>query len=231
MAISRLNLFRIDARRFDTGAKRQDSLPTRDDDDVSRHRRSARPRAARRANAALMLPLLALLGCEGVIQDPAIRGSLDDGGSPYIPPSDSRVPPSDSGAPVPSATPLAASQACTSPSVESTPLRRLTRTEYRFAVQDLLGQAPRNVSSMVDDPRSDEQREGLTRGYFVGTHVSLTLATQYLDNASDAASQAAARIASECAPMNMECISTLVRRLGRRAFRRPLSTQQVDALT
>jgi hypothetical protein len=178
---------------------------------------------------ALALTALALTGCVGRLEGTATPGTP---GAPSDPPPTPTEPGGHDAPPTRDlgAQPLSVAEACAAPSLGSTELRRLTRTEYGYAISDLLGVSSSLAATMVDDERSDGQREGLTRGFFVGPEVSLTLATQYLDVATDAATEAAPRLAAECARADASCAAELATRLGRRALRRPLEAAERDEL-
>jgi hypothetical protein len=108
------------------------------------------------------------------------------------------------------------------------PLIRLTRTEYDNTVRDLLG----DDSNLASSFSADEQL-----GFFASNAVApigtLTF-EQYRDAAEQLAENARSRIdeLSSCDPVaegDATCLTELVTQFGRRAYRRPLSEQEVEA--
>lgn len=115
---------------------------------------------------------------------------------------------------------------CETPTTATSPLRHLTRTEYDFIVEDLLGVTNRPASAMAPDD--------VTSGYEVGNLVSPLLAEQYLDTAEDVASQVDLGVLTPCSPDSPSAEEACARRMlapvARRAFRRDLESDELDRL-
>jgi hypothetical protein len=110
-----------------------------------------------------------------------------------------------------------------------TPLRRLTRVQYNNSLHDLLGVSGDFAQGF--DP--DEVPAGFA------SNLTATASAAQLDQYQQAAEQAAARAIAggglarlvPCAPPNgtaAACVDQFVSTFGRRAFRRPLATDEVD---
>ena len=149
------------------------------------------------------LPLAALAGCQG---------SLDD--APRGPRGTARTP----------------EPTCTVPTAGASPLRRLTRTEYDYAIEDLLGDTSRPARAFAPDD--------LTTGFEVGGTVAPLLAEQYLDTAESLAAGVDLASFVDCDPATRgggalgedACASAMLERFGRLAFRRAISTAELDSL-
>jgi hypothetical protein len=99
-------------------------------------------------------------------------------------------------------------------SAEFAPLARLTRREYARTIHDLLG---------IDLPVTDLQPDGIVGLFFanVATSVSEAQVDEY---------RLAAEHVAEAAPEGGEvCARSFIESFGRRAFRRPLGSDEVDA--
>lgn len=111
---------------------------------------------------------------------------------------------------------------------ESTPvaLRFLTVEEYRNTIRDLLGEGLDEVVVLAPDE---------VVGGFAANSTQAPSPTQierFVDVASDLAVFAAGERLDrfvDCAPADAGCAESFVIALGRRAFRRPLTTEEVDA--
>jgi hypothetical protein len=118
---------------------------------------------------------------------------------------------------------------CVTPAVGPSPLRRLTHTEYDNSVADLLGDTTHPASQFAPDTQV-----GLFDNTAQAQTVPSLLADQYL--------QAAATLAENvsnvstllgCDPAGASgtsCVQNFVQRFGRRAYRRPLTSDEVTAL-
>jgi hypothetical protein len=151
------------------------------------------------------------LGCAGAIGD-----SSEDGG-----PSRPRPP-----------------QRCAADSAEAqaigpAPLRRLTHYEYNNTVRDLLG----DTTQPADD-FAPQNREGVLDNDVGNLSVSPALFEQYYRAADAIAGRAVAgdglaRVAG-CDPagaMEMTCVRQFIESFGARAYRRPLSADELTSLT
>jgi hypothetical protein len=111
------------------------------------------------------------------------------------------------------------------------PLRRLTIHEYNNTVRDLLG----IDSAPGRDFASDRESGGFATG---GPVTTSTDAARLLESAENMASAAAARLDSllpcpgigEDAAAQAACARGFIEKFGRRAFRRPLTTDEVADL-
>lgn len=106
------------------------------------------------------------------------------------------------------------------------PMRRLTRTEYNHTVRDLLGDDTEPASSIVVEEESlgfDNQAATLT--------VSPLLAEQYMDVAEGVSERATTDLPGllGCDAGESSCTSAFIRDFGKRAYRRPLDDDEIDA--
>ncbi|HKP56842.1 MAG TPA: DUF1592 domain-containing protein [Polyangiales bacterium] len=122
-------------------------------------------------------------------------------------------------------------QDCTKPTVGESPLRRLTSEEYDNSVRDLLGDATAPGREFAPDT---------TVGLFDNTAATQTvpvlLAEQYLDAATTLAEgvKDVKALVGGCDPAGSSgatCVKTFIGKFGRRAYRRPLTTDEVTKLT
>src|SRR5262249_16299847 len=110
-------------------------------------------------------------------------------------------------------------------------LRRLQASQYRHAVEALLGpEAPATVS-----PPEDAGVGGFKAIGNAQLSVSPAMALSYEDSASAVAEAALATAEQRawlvgCEPSD-DCLRSFVARFGRRAFRRALSAEEIDAWT
>lgn len=109
------------------------------------------------------------------------------------------------------------------------PLRRLTRAEYDNTVRDLLGDTSRPAQKFEPDTLAD----GFTNNADT-QNVGTNLAQQYLTAAEDLSVNATKNLTQlmGCDPAadGEACVRLFVGRFGQRAWRRPLSTQEIDRL-
>lgn len=157
-----------------------------------------------RSLTASMLLWVALTGCEGVTPPTPVDAAAPDDVpvAPYVP--------------------------------QTAALRRLTQSQYANTVHDLFGDA-------VVVPRAlepDTSREGSRAVGASEASLSPRGAEQYQDAAyaiaeqvlRDAARRAANVSCTPTGPDDAACAATAVRALGRRAWRRPLTDDEVNAL-
>lgn len=163
--------------------------------------------------------IAALAACTGSI------ARTDEATAPQ-PAPDSPEAPAPNGADTASGMPGgAAAPAAVSP----VPLRRLTRAEYAATVRDLLGLDPPENIQFVPEERVrwfENDAEALT--------LSPVLAEQYLNAAESLSTRAVAQLERyvPCAPRADDgCATTLIRELGQRAYRRPLTDDEAAGLT
>ncbi|MCB9610891.1 MAG: DUF1592 domain-containing protein [Sandaracinus sp.] len=123
--------------------------------------------------------------------------------------------------PAPAPTPLVCDDGALRPG--RAPLRRLTRDEYDATIRDLLGDTTSPGARLVDDERGVLLVDGRA--------MSPLLAEQYLTAAEDVAARATEDLEAlyGCAP-SAECLASFVTRFGRRAWRRPLTTEEHEEL-
>src|ERR1700722_1902210 len=119
--------------------------------------------------------------------------------------------------------------ACTTLSPGATPLRRLTQGEYNNTVRDLLGDTSSPASALPPDQR---------RGDFSNTAVALTvspLLAQSYETAAEALATTALGHLSTIVACDTTttgedaCATQFVTTFGKRAFRRPLTTDEQSA--
>jgi hypothetical protein len=122
---------------------------------------------------------------------------------------------------------------CDTPSPPSTPLRHLGRVEIDYSLQDLL--------HVDTTPALTFAADDSTIGFEVGSTVSDRLARQYLDAGESLAAAAVTDLAAldpileRCTASGDPtgtaadtCARDFIRAFGRRAFRRPLETAELD---
>lgn len=122
----------------------------------------------------------------------------------------------------------------------ATPMRRLSRVEYDYVIEDLLGLTASHAAAF---PADDS-----TIGFEVGVTVSDRLARDYLGAGETIAREV---VGTEEAPLDLAdidpslecaadlpegttadaCAADFIRSFGRRAFRRPVTDDEVTALT
>lgn len=117
---------------------------------------------------------------------------------------------------------------CGSPQSAPSPIGRLTRIEYDHAIEDLLGDTTRPARAFAPDD--------VTTGFEVGGAVSPLLVEQYLETATSIATRATEDLASltgcpsDGTVGDEACARTFVERMGRRAYRRPLTSEESASL-
>ncbi|MET0389272.1 MAG: DUF1592 domain-containing protein [Polyangiales bacterium] len=113
---------------------------------------------------------------------------------------------------------------CSSRTIGTTPLRRITHAEYDNAVADLLGDTTHPARSFPVDTQV-----GLFDNTAAIQTVPTLLAEQYVDTAVRLAENVPS--ISDLAGCNVnaggECAEDFIARFGRRAFRRPLTDQEL----
>jgi hypothetical protein len=115
-----------------------------------------------------------------------------------------------------------------------TGMHRLSRLEYDATVRDLLGDTTRpgfaKLPEDVRDPFDNDYKTQLVSGVLVST--AETLATEISARAlADAARRDTLVGCKPTGPGDKVCMDAFVRRFGRRAFRRPLTAEEVTAYT
>ena len=127
-----------------------------------------------------------------------------------------------------------ASAACAKPAPGAAPLRRLSNAEYRNTLQDLLVDVP-GVGPAVASASQHFVEEAESLGFrnnveFLG--VSSLIAQGYMDSAETLAKLVADTPAMVgCASGDSACAQRFVESFGKRAFRRPLSPDEVTRYT
>jgi hypothetical protein len=115
---------------------------------------------------------------------------------------------------------------CGEPVAAPSSLSRLTRVEYDYAIEDLLGDSTR--------PARDFAPDDVTTGFEVGGAVSPLLAEQYLGAATAIATRATEDLPAltGCAATvtGEACARTFIERTGRLAYRRPLTAEESASL-
>ncbi len=125
---------------------------------------------------------------------------------------------------------------CTgSPSVAASPMRRLSNTEYRFTVGDLLGM-PELAAQLTANFAEDTESLGY-RNSAEFLNISSDTARQYSDAADALSVEAVTSRFNELVRCNSgeaerDCARRFITTFGERAYRRPLTTAEVnDVLT
>src|SRR5580693_1677713 len=116
--------------------------------------------------------------------------------------------------------------ACTTLSPGATPLRRLTQPEYNNTVRDLLGDSSSPASAFPPD-----QRQGDFSNTAVALTVSPLLAQSYQTAAETLATTAMGHlstiVACDTTAMGEDaCATQFITTFGKRAFRRPLTSDE-----
>lgn len=172
-----------------------------------------------------MAGALSLSGCLGAIApDTAVAPERPAG-----PPAAGGAPDTSRG-PAPGAAPASGGPvAAVAPAPGRSPLRRLTRLEYDNTVHALLGDDTHPAQGF----EPDTVLQGFTNNADA-QNVGTKLAEEYL-HAAEALSAAATRDLNRllgCDPTGAEdrCLRSFITTFGRRAWRRPLASGEVDAL-
>ncbi len=148
---------------------------------------------------------LALVGCTGSI-----------GG----PPSSSLRAPSG-----PTSTAAAPDMSCEEGPAAQTPMRRLTHREYDNAIAELLGDTTHPAQAFVPDAEI-----GHFDNHVEAQAVTPLLAEQYVDSAVRLAESADLPSLLGCSSSDEACLLGFVQRFGRRAYRRPVTTDETADL-
>jgi hypothetical protein len=174
--------------------------------------------------------LIAALGCQGQIESTGAFPPGAHGDSPNAPRAAGEPPPAsdDPSDPAQPATGDApAVDTCAGVvDVAATPLRRLTRTEYERMVADVFGIDDAVANGFAPDERID--------GVFasnISSPVALVQVRQFLDAAESISSKVQLDKLNACdrAKSGDEtCAYQFIDRIGRRAYRRPLATDERD---
>ena len=164
--------------------------------------------------------------------DPESPGTALPVGATGVSPNNTAVPgaPGSNGATAPGA-PGKTSAGGSAPgtcAVGSAPMRRLTHAEYNNAVRDLLGDVSAPASNFVLD-----NQVGIFNNSSSAQTVPSVLSDQYIDTALDLAESVTdVKKLVGCDPKGTTasagatCVRNFVSAFGRRAYRRPLSTQE-----
>ncbi len=129
---------------------------------------------------------------------------------------------------------LLASAACAKPAPGTAPLRRLSNAEYRNTVQDLLADVG-GIGPAVATASKDFVEEAESLGFrnnadFLG--VSSLIAQGYMDSAESLAPLVASTDKLiGCTSADAACAKQFVEAFGKRAFRRPLTPDEVARYT
>jgi hypothetical protein len=160
------------------------------------------------------------VGCQGKLIGDAPAGVIDTGGATT---PDGQTPEQ-----------VLASAACAKPAPGAAPLRRLSNAEYRNTVQDLLvdvsGIGPALAVASKDFVQEAESLGFRNNVDFLG--VSSLIAQGYMDSAESLAKLAAGTPkVLGCTTADAACARQFVEAFGKRAFRRPLSPDEVARYT
>lgn len=170
----------------------------------------------------LLATSVTLLGCTGVVES----GGPDDGASGGAEPTAPVDGPTVGGTPPEQ---ILDSPACQTPSPGDAPLRRLSNAEYRNTVIDLLGHEDL-VETLAASFVSETESLGF-RNNAAFLSVSTLVAQQYMDAAERIAEAVAADgSVLPCEPEagdEAECARQLITDFGKRAYRRPLTSEEI----
>jgi len=158
--------------------------------------------------------------------------------APGMPPTGGTTTPPPAGTPgtpgMPGSPPAAPATNCTSPGTNTGAgvLRRLSNLEYQLTLQDLFALSePPSVEGMPPDTDKDGFRTFAEVQTVSPQHVRA-----YLDKAHELADGLMADSARQqqvlgCEPTATDCLTKFTSSFGRQAWRRPLTTEEVSALT
>ncbi len=173
----------------------------------------------------MMRPSIRELLLAGAIAVTACNGSVVDGpgGPGPSSPADPSRPPADPSIPG-VAPPIPGTNVAETPG--ATPLRRLTRAQYNNTIHDLLGVTGDFGATFAGDDDAGGFHSNVV------SPVSEPQVEQYYRTAEDLAARAVAGGLAKlapCAPPRAEpaCADDFVRNFGKRAFRRPLTPEEV----
>jgi len=157
----------------------------------------------------LCLAAVALLGCTGQIGEPPSATAIGGPGSPRAWP-----------------TPDPEAGACES--VSPTRVWRLSHAQYDRTIADLLGDTSEPARGFEPQASGTGFRNGSDVGF-----VSETLAEQYMHASEAIAERAVASLDTllPCTPADpgdRGCVRDLISAFGRRAFRKPITTEQIE---
>ena len=170
-----------------------------------------------------LLMVAPLAGCRGDIGDqmetPGGDGITDPGVMPVVGKDLNNMP---------------TTKTC-APNAGRSPLRRLNRIEYRNTVRDLLPTAAAKIDTTVNTFPLDEEKLGFSNNADALTVTGL-LAEGYISAAETFATEAttAANLKTTlgCDPATGDtCAQAFIANFGRRAFRRPLTTEETAHYT
>ena len=166
-------------------------------------------------------------GCTGKIGAPGTRGGTSGGAGTTgtaLPPGPGTAPP-----PGPMGGPGNSFIDHDSPALE-----RLTNVEYSHAVSDVLGEAParRRVTRSRPIPRSTASTTTSRCSRFRATHADrYSTAAEAIATATLADPARRSLVAGCDLATGGACLQTMIQQLGRRLFRRPLTTDEVSGYT
>jgi hypothetical protein len=168
--------------------------------------------------------LLLALACSGTIRAPGDdSGSGATGGGPF----------GTAGAGASSHAGTSSSADCSTPNPGSAPLRRLSNVEYRNTVTDLFGEI-QGFSSVVASATSEFPSEPESLGFHNSAQFLTVqaLAAQKYMSAAELIAETAAQAPGvvPCTPETgeeMTCARSFIREFGNRAYRRPLTDEEV----
>src|SRR5258706_659231 len=117
---------------------------------------------------------------------------------------------------------------CTKPDIGESPLRRITTTQYLHSVQALLGIDALPANSLPDDERLGTFRSNLS------APVGDLDVEEYVTLAGDLATSAVSNVdglvgCDRVAQGDGACATSFIQSFGRRAFRRPLGSDEAQA--
>ncbi|HXK19600.1 MAG TPA: DUF1595 domain-containing protein, partial [Polyangiaceae bacterium] len=181
---------------------------------------------------------VAVYGCQGNIEGTARPGgSVAGSGDPNNPNNPNNGSAGSVASPVTGGQPpeqVLTSTACAKPAPGTAPLRRLSNSEYRNTLQDLLASVS-GIGPAVDTSTKNFVDEAESLGFknnadFLG--VSSLVAQGYMDSAESLAPLVAStQPLVGCSTQDAACAKQFVETFGKRAFRRPLAPDEVARYT
>lgn len=119
---------------------------------------------------------------------------------------------------------------CEAPSPGAAPIRRLSHTEYRYSIEDLLA-APTVAATAAGSLTADPVSLGFSNSATL-LDVKPVLGSEYMTAAEGVAESVTADLGTllPCDPAidgEVPCVTEFVQSFGRRAYRRPLTAEEV----
>jgi len=119
---------------------------------------------------------------------------------------------------------------CTSPSAGPAPLRRLTKTEYGFSIEDLFGYPATVADALPDEQFGNDGFDNYAQNANIG-QLRADMMFEAAETVADATAQDLTGLLP-CDPTAVDtaCIDDFIRTVGRRSYRRPLEEAELTIL-